>query len=55
MGDATGSNRNVRFRFAAASSQSLDFFDNIHAFNDFAKHDMLLIEPRCDDGCDEEL
>jgi hypothetical protein len=43
--DATGSDRNFGTWPSAAASEFLDFFDDVHAFNDFAEYDMFLIEP----------
>lgn len=33
----------------------LDGLDEVHAFDDLAEHDVLVVEPRGHDGRDEEL
>lgn len=33
----------------------LDSLHNVHAFDDFAEHNMFAVQPGCLDGCDEEL
>ena len=40
---------------AAANSRVLNFLDNVVALDDFAEDDVLAIEPRGDNGGDEEL
>lgn len=43
--DATGGDRNVCFCSSVGTSQPFDLPDNLHALDDFAKYDMLLIKP----------
>ena len=37
------------------SRVSLDLLHEVHALKDLAKHDVLAVEPRRIDGCEEEL
>jgi hypothetical protein len=43
--DATGGDRDFCSWSSAATSQSFYFPNNVHAFDDFAKYDMLFIKP----------
>ncbi len=52
---ARGRDHHLLFRCANRWPDGFDGFNNIHAFDDFAKHNVPPIEPRCDNGCDEEL
>lgn len=42
-------------RLAAVAAASLDGSDDIHAFNDLAEHDVLVVEVRGGNSGDEEL
>jgi hypothetical protein len=42
-------------RIATAGSKFLNAGDNIHAFDDFAKNDMLAVKPASLDSSDKEL
>jgi hypothetical protein len=52
---ARGRDHHLPFWYARVCPDSLDGLNNIHAFDDFAKHNVPLVEPRCDNGCDKEL
>lgn len=52
---ARGRDLHLLLRCARFRPDCLNGFNNIHTFDDFPKHNVPPIEPRCDDGCDEEL
>jgi len=52
---ARGRDHHLLFWCARFCPDSLDGLNNIHAFDDFAKHNVPPVEPRCDNGRDEEL
>ena len=53
--DAAGGDRNFGFCTSAGTSQPFDSPDNLHAVDDFAKYDMLIIKPWCYNSCNKEL
>src|SRR6267154_4885499 len=50
-----GRDHHLPFWCARIRPDGLDGLNNIHAFDDLAKHNVSPVEPRCDNGCDEEL
>lgn len=46
---------NIRSWPLASKPRVLHFANNVHAVDDFAEDDVLVVQERCRDGADEEL
>jgi hypothetical protein len=55
LNHAGAGDHNFAFRRACRRTLGFDELDDVHAFNNLAKDDMLAVEPLCDGSGDEEL